>query len=326
MSANTITSPERRSYDLAIIGGGPAGLSAAIYAARAGLKLVILEAALPGGKVGLTSTVENWPGQKSIGGADLAMAFYDHASADEHCTYINTRVTGLRDLGAWKELQSDDGVLRAKAVLIASGSVERKLGIPGEAEFYGQGVSYCAVCDGAFFRDRKVVVIGGGNTAFEDADYLTRFAAHVTVVTRRSVSRADRVNQEKLMQNPKIEWIKGYKPTEILGNPLEGVRGIRIVPSEGGDVRELPCDAVFPLVGLIPKTDFLGSMPEILNKEGFIVTDESMRTAKAGVYAAGDVRAKGLRQIVTAAADGAIAAQRIAADLDAWSEGAGIPS
>lgn len=304
-------------FDVIIIGAGPAGMTAAIYASRAELKTLILESGMPGGKVALTSDVENWPGYAKISGAELAEQFFAHCQAFG-ADYRTQAVTGLRDHGAWKEVLCDEDSYFAKAVILASGTVERKLGIPGEKEYYGLGLSYCAVCDGAFFRDREVAVIGGGNSAFEDALYLTRYASHVTVLTRRDVARADKTNQRRLAENPKITWIKKVKPLEVLGT--DGmVSGLRLASAEDGSESVLNCEGVFPMVGLDANTGFI-DFPGLKDDEGFILAKPDMSTAVPGIFSAGDVNAKPLRQIVTATGDAAIAAQSAAHYVELWSE------
>ncbi len=306
------------TYDVIIIGAGPAGMTAAVYTTRAELKTLMIEKGVPGGKMVLTPSVENWPGYEIISGPELSEKMFAHSTAfgAEH---IMAEVSEIRDLGAWKEVVCDDKTYRSKAVIIASGTVERKLGIPGEKEYYGLGLSYCAVCDGAFFRNRKVVILGGGNTAFEDALYMTRFASEVKVVTRRDVSRADKTTQSELLANPKIEWIKNYKPVEIVGE--DGmVKSVQLVSSKDeNETMEIECDGVFPLIGLDANTSFL-KFDGMLNEEGFIKANADMSTNIPGIYAAGDVNAKALRQITTAASDGTIAAQNVAAYVEHWKE------
>lgn len=304
-------------YDLIIIGAGPAGMTAAIYASRAELKTLLVESGVPGGKVILTPDIENWPGGLGISGPALADKMAKH-TRDLGVETVTATVTNLVDNKTYKEVHCGDTVYTSKAIIIASGTIERHLNIPGEAEYYGMGVSYCAVCDGAFYRNRDVVVVGGGNTAFEDAIYLTRFAKTVKIVTRRDVARANKTNQNSALANEKIEWLKNYKPTEILGD--DGmVAGINLVHSENGSSLHLDCDGVFPLVGLVPNTKFV-PWAEIKDEEGFIKANSDMETGIPGIYSAGDVNVKKLRQIVTASADASIAAQNVAHYIDNWSE------
>lgn len=308
------TKEKSKIYDLAIVGAGPAGLTAALYAGRAGLSTLLLEGMVPGGKLYNTSEVENWPGDTHVSGPDLANRMVEHALSFGAVQEYGM-VEEIRDLGEIKELETFDRIYQAKTVLIASGTVERKLGIPGEEEYYGKGVSYCAVCDGAFYKDKEVVVIGGGNTAFEDADYLTRFASKVHLVLRRDKARAEKILQDRVAKNPKVEVHLQYKPSEITGDGNH-VNKIKFYSSlDPEKTMELSCDGIFPLIGVDPFTKFVENLP-ILNESGYIVTDENMATAVPGIYAAGDCRRKTLRQIVTAGNDGAIAAQAIAAYLD----------
>lgn len=309
------TKEKSQVYDLVIVGAGPAGLTAALYASRAGLKVVMLEGMIPGGKLYNTSEVENWPGDRHVSGPDLAGRMVEHAlsfGAEQEYGMVEK----IRDLGDVKEVETFDRVFLGKAVLIASGTVERKLGIPGEDEYYGRGVSYCAVCDGAFYKDKKVVVIGGGNTAFEDSDYLTRFASEVHLVLRRDKARAEKILQDRVAKNPKIKVHLQYKPVRIEG---DGSHANKVVFKSSVDpeapLMEITCDGVFPLIGEDPFTAFVADLG-ILNEQGYVMTDEHMATRIPGIYAAGDCRKKTLRQIVTAGNDGAIAAQAVAAWLD----------
>ncbi len=306
------------TFDVIIIGAGPAGMTAAVYASRAELKVLILEKGVPGGKMVLTPEIENWPGYSSVSGPELSEQMHAHSTAFG-ATHTMAEVTEIKDSGAWKEVVCDDVAYRAKAVIIASGTIERHLGIPGEAEYYGLGLSYCAVCDGAFYRNRSVVVIGAGNSAFEDAIYLTRFAKEVKVVSRRDVSRAEKTTQRDLLNNPKIEWITNYKPIEIVG--VDGVvDSVKFVHSKDeSQTLELKCDGVFPMVGLDANTAFV-KFPGMLDEEGFIKANTDMSTNVPGIFSAGDVNAKALRQIVTATADAAIAAMSASAYIEHWHE------
>lgn len=301
-------------YDLLIIGGGPAGLNAALYASRAGLDTALLEGMIAGGKLMNTNEVENWIGDTLVGGADLAMRMVEHAFAFG-AEQLFGQVEHVRDLGDVKEVETFDKIYQAKAVLIAVGTVERKLGIPGEDEFYGAGVSYCAVCDGAFYKGRTVTVIGGGNTALEESDYLTRFADKVHLVLRRNEARADKIYQDRVKKNPKIEVHLSYSPIEIIGEngKLTKVRFKSNDPNRP-DEMELLTDGLFPLIGEDPNTAFVKNLG-ITNEKGYILTDEKMATVVPGIYAAGDCRDKELRQIVTASNDGAIAAQAVSSWL-----------
>ncbi|MDF9866644.1 thioredoxin reductase (NADPH) [Bacilli bacterium PM5-3] len=293
--------------ELIIIGAGPAGLTAAVYAKRANLDVMLLEASSPGGKLVKTAEIENWPGIKQTSGPDLALSMFDHAmSLGVVYQYgvVNNIVAG-----EIKEVQCADGnSYYAKAVLIATGTVERKLGIPGEEKFTNRGVSYCAVCDGALFKDKVVTVIGGGNSALEEALYLTKFASKVNVVIRRDVFRADKIVQDEVFSNDKINPITKHLPQEVLGD--DKVKGIVLENVDTNERHVLDTDGLFPFIGLDPITDFVKDL-NITDKAGYIITNENMETSIDGIYSAGDVNEKDLRQVVTAASDGAIAAQQI---------------
>lgn len=303
-------------YDLVIIGGGPAGMSASLYASRGGLKVLMLDS-MPGGKLNITSEIENYPGHGRVTGQSLATDMLDSAMAfgAEH-GFAN--VKEIKPGHVHEVVTTDDQVYQAKAVIIASGTVERKMGIPGEADYYGMGVSYCAVCDAAFFRNKPVMVIGGGSTAFEDALYLSKFASSVKVVMRRDVSRAEQVTQDRLNANEKIERLHFWEATEIRGNGMNVV-SVVLQNNQTGEVKEIETSAVFPLIGVDANTAFIADLG-ITADDGFIRTNRKMETEIPGIFAAGDVRVKTLRQIVTATNDGAIAAESVNHYLDTWVE------
>lgn len=303
-------------YDLVIIGGGPAGMSASLYASRAGLKVIMLDS-MPGGKMNVTSEVENYPGHGRVTGQALASDMLESALAfgAEH-GFAN--VKEIRPANIHEVLTTDDKLYRTKAVIIASGTVERKMGIVGEAEYYGMGVSYCAVCDAAFFRNKPVVVIGGGSTAFEDALYLAKFASSVKLVMRRDRSRAEQLTQDRLNANEKIERLHFWEAKEIRGNGMN-VSSILLLNNQTGEEQEIETSAVFPLIGVDANTAFIANLG-ITADDGFIRTNRKMETEIPGIFAAGDVRVKTLRQIVTATNDGAIAAESVNHYLDTWVE------
>lgn len=298
-------------YDLIIIGGGPAGLTAALYASRSGLSTLILEQGAPGGKLMVTAEIENWPGTKKAKGFELAQEMEEHALAfgAELKWGIVSKIEDAHE--AIKKVHTMDGPIQGRAILLATGSLERKLGIPGEQEYTGRGVSYCAVCDGAFYRDKRLHVIGGGNTAYEEGNYLTDFATTVDIFMRRDVARGDQINLDRVMNNPKMTVHVNKKPVEIIGND-EGVTGVLYADSITGEETLYETDGVFPFIGVDPVSQ-LYSDPEwgILDEQGYVLTDENMATKVPGLYAAGDVRQKSLRQVVTATGDGATAAQAI---------------
>ena len=296
-------------YDVVILGAGPAGMSAAVYASRAGLKTAMLEKGAPGGKLVKTNEISNYPGFVTSGGPELALKMFEHSTAFG-AEYLYGDVTKLNDLGEIKEIELMDGsTVTAKAVIIATGRDEKLLNVPGEQRYTGQGVSYCAVCDGAFFKDEEVAVIGGGNSALEEAMYLTQFAKKVYIVIRRDVFRADEIVQQQLAENDKIEVIRKHVPVEVTGENGK-VCGIVLKNVETEEKMTLNVKAVFPYIGQDPGTSFVSHL-DILDRQRYILTDEHMATKVPGIYAAGDVVAKTLRQVVTATSDGAIAAQSV---------------
>ncbi len=297
---------DHQTYDLVIIGGGPAGLTAYLYAARARLNTVLIEKLSPGGQVLTSDWVENYPGfPEGIAGWELIEKFVAQVKRLGF-NKINAQVSNLLLQDPWKIIKLVDGTtIKSKAVVIATGAAHRQLGIPGERELVGKGVSYCATCDGPFFRDQVVAVVGGGNTAVQEAIFLTKFARKVYVIHRRDKLRAQKILQERAFANDKITFIWNTVVEEILGQ--EKVEALRLKNRVTQEETVLPVDGVFIFVGLVPQTAFLEGILE-LDERGFIITDAEMRTNIPGVFAAGDVRAKACRQIVTAAGDGATAA------------------
>lgn len=298
---------ENNVRDLIIIGAGPAGLTATVYAKRANLDVLIIEASAPGGKIVKTAEVENWPGQKHTTGPDLAFSMFDHAMS-LGVEYQQGKVVNVED-GEVKVVHTDNGKkYYARAVLIATGTIERKMNVPGEQEFSNKGVSYCAVCDGALFKDKVVTVVGGGNSAVEEAIYLTKFASKVNVIIRRDVFRCDKKVSDNMYQNEKINIITKSIPKEVVGE--DKVTGLMITNVDTNEDSVVETDGIFPFIGLDPITDFVKDL-NIVDENNYIIANEKMETAVEGIYAAGDVIKKELRQIVTAANDGAIAAQEI---------------
>lgn len=295
--------------DLIIIGAGPAGLSACLYASRAGLNVLMLDAGAPGGKLNVSAEIENWPGQKKRMGPELAYEMYEHALSFGGKQEYG-EVTRVIDHQDFKEVVTTDKTYQAKAVLIATGTKERKMGIPLEDELTGHGVSYCAVCDGPFFKDEEVAVVGGGNSALEEAIYLTKFVSKAHLIVRRDVFRADKIIQEHVLNNDKIEIHFLKKPHHLIAKDNK-VDQLALEDSKTGEITELPVKAVFPFIGLDPITEFVKDL-DITDDHGYILTDETMQTKIPGIYAAGDVRKKVLRQVVTATNDGAVAGQQIA--------------
>lgn len=292
-------------YDLIILGAGPAGLTAAIYARRAGLSTLVVEKESHGGQMKLTDALENWPGTMSINGFDLGNQFYEQAR------YLGTEfksavVEGLRLEHDRHFVVTSAGEMEAGAVIVATGASFRQLGIPGEHEFTGRGVSYCAVCDGPFYRGLEVAVVGGGDSAVKEAEYLTRFVDKVYLIHRRGEFRAGRYVVDKALANPKIVPMLHHVALEIQGSQA-GVEAIRLKEVRSGQEKTLAVAGVFVFVGITPHSKFLGGLLET-TPDGWIVTDHHLTTSRPGIFAAGDVRDTDLRQVITAAADGARAA------------------
>lgn len=288
--------------DIMIIGSGPAGLSAAIYAKRAGLDAAVLEKApMSGGQVLTTYEVDNYPGLPGIGGFELGMKFREHADRMQ-VEFIEEEVEQIEDEGDYKKVITTQGEHEARTVLLATGAVHAKLGIPGEDELAGMGVSYCATCDGAFFRKKITAVIGGGDVAVEDAIFLSRMCEKVYLIHRRDELRAAKSLQKELFELPNVEVLWNSLPEAILGS--EQVEGLRITERVTGKTQELNVSGVFVAVGILPNTDYCSGLVE-MDEKGYVLAGEDCCTSRKGIYAAGDIRKKPLRQILTAAADGA---------------------
>lgn len=303
-------------WDVLVVGAGPAGLTAALYSARAGLKTVVLERGMAGGQIAAVDRVENYPGfATGISGAELAMGM-ERQAREFGAVLVGAEVTadGLDLASTEKQVAGH----RASAVILATGAHPRKLGIPGEDRLWGRGVSYCATCDGAFFRGKPVMVIGGGDSAVTEALYLTRLASRVCLVHRRAEFRAAETLVRRLTQAGNADLILGRVPVEIVGE--DTVERVVLRRTEGGPPEPVEAAGVFVYVGMDPETEFLRGHVD-LDPRGYVITDEHLRTRVPGVYAAGDVRIKELRQVVTAAADGAVAAMTAEKDLteaSAW--------
>lgn len=290
-------------YDVVIIGGGPAGLTAGIYARRAILKTLLIEKLGIGGQIIITDLIENYPGYLEISGGELAGKFEEHAKKFGLETRIMAEVSGIEDRGDIKVIKTAEGDIEAKAVIIASGTTPKKLGVKGEAEFTGKGVSYCATCDGYFFRDKVVVVVGGGDSAITEAIFLTKMVKKVIIVHRRDALRAEKINQEHAFANPKISFVWDSVVAEIAGTKT--VEKVIVKNVKTNALSEIKADGVFIYVGLIPNTGFADVEKD---ERGFIVANDRMETSVKGIFAAGDCRVTHLRQIATAVGDGAIAA------------------
>lgn len=292
-------------YDLIIIGAGPAGLAAAVYSSRSKLKTMYIEKLATGGQAATTDEIENYPGfANAITGPELTSQMETQAKKFG-AERLAAKVEGIELDGINRIVKTNKGNFTAKTVLIASGAAPKLLGCPGELKFRARGVSYCATCDAAFYEGTNVMVVGGGDSAVEEACYLTKFADKVTLVHRRNSLRATKLVQERAFANPKLEVIWNTVVQEIEGEDI--VEKVILKNVMTGDISEMPIDGVFIYVGLEPNTDFVASLIAT-NEQGYIKTDDNMCTNVAGIYAAGDVREKLLRQVVTAAADGAIAA------------------
>jgi thioredoxin reductase (NADPH) len=303
-------------FEIAIIGGGPAGLTAGLYAARARRKVVLFEGEGIGGQAATTDRVANYPGfPDEIGGFELTARMEEQAKK-LGLEVVYSKVTGLSAENRAFMLETSKGNYTAKKVIVASGVSPKKLNVPGEDKFRGGGVSYCATCDGAFFRDKEVLVVGGGDSAVEEAIFLTRFAKQVGIVHRRDELRATKIVQEEAEANPKIKFFYNKVVTELAGG--DSLEKAILKDVKSGTIEEVPTSGVFIYIGSLPRTEFLSGLVE-LTPEGYLATDERMRTSRPGLFAAGDVRAKSLRQIVTAVADGAIAAVEADRELGAGS-------
>ena len=297
---------EEKIYDVIIAGAGPGGMTAAVYTSRANLSTLMIERGIPGGQMANTEEVENYPGYEHILGPDLSTKMFDHAKkfgAEYAYGDIKEVIVGKE----YKTVVAGSKEYKARAVIITTGAEYKKIGVPGEKELGGRGVSYCAVCDGAFFKEKNLFVIGGGDSAVEEGVYLTRFAKKVTIVHRRDELRAQKILQQRAFDNEKVDFIWNHTLKQI--NEKDGkVGSVTLVSTKDGAEQELPADGVFIYVGMIPLSKPFLNLG-ITNEKGYIVTNEKMETKVPGIFAAGDIREKTLRQIVTATGDGSIAAQ-----------------
>ncbi len=292
-------------YDVMIIGGGPAGLSAAIYAARGGLKTGLFEKGIIGGQITVTNDVENYPGfPEPLSGFELTERMRQQAEVYK-AEFIDEEVNAIGMEGLCKIIETSENTYRTKSLIICTGAHPRLLNVPGEERFTGRGVSYCATCDGALYRDKVVAVVGGGDSAVEEALFLTRFAKKVYIIHRRDELRAQKIIQERALKNPKVEMVWDTVVQKIDGT--EQLENLELYNRRTEKVSFLPVDGVFIYVGILPNNELLESRLE-LDSSGFVLTNENMHTNVPGIYAAGDIRHTPLRQVVTATSDGAIAA------------------
>ena len=301
-----MNSGNTKEYDVVIIGGGPAGLAAGLYAARGNMKTVILEKLIPGGQLNNTLDVENYPGMDHVTGPQIAQAMEEQTKRFGCEIVNNCNITKVELTGKKKLIHSDKGTFSGKTIIVATGSEYRKLNVPGEKEYSGKGVSYCAVCDGAFFKEKDLVVVGGGDSAVEEGTYLTKFANNVTIVHRRDKFRAEKIIQDRAFKNSKIKVVWNATIPEIVGNG-NNVISVKLKDIQTSETKDFKCDVVFIYVGLDPNTQLFKDQLK-MDEAGRVITNEKMETNIPGVYAVGDVRETPLKQAVTAAADGSLAA------------------
>ena len=297
-----------KSYDVIIIGAGPAGMTAALYASRANLSVLLLDRGIYGGQMNNTAAIENYPGFKSVLGPDLAKDMYESAT-QFGAEYAYGSVESVEDRGDVKIVTTDSDTFETKALVIGTGSEYRKLGVTGEDTYGGRGVSYCAVCDGAFFRNKHVVVVGGGDSAIEEGTYLTQLADKVTVIHRRDQLRAQQILQDRAFANPKMEFVWNSNVTEIIGDDKK-VTGVKVNNIKTGEDSEIAVDGVFIYVGINPITKPFSNLG-ITDENGWIETNDHMETKVPGIFAVGDVRKKDLRQVATAVGEGGTAGQGV---------------
>lgn len=317
---------QTHEYDVVVVGAGPAGLTAALYTGRAMLKTVVLERGIPGGELLNTEWVEDVIGFGKVLGREMAQRFFDHAKefGAEFVLGANVeRVSNLAD-GSFETVTATGDVYRSPAVIVTAGGTPVKLGIPGELEYAGQGVSYCAVCDANFFRNQTIAVVGGGDAATEEADYLTRFASKVYLIHRREELRASKILQKRAFENPKIELIWNTVAEEVVGTPTQGMTGLRLQNIVTGERSILDVTGLFVFVGFRPNTGIIdGHLRH--DVAGYILTDTSMQSGIPGLFVAGDMRSQLTRQVTTASGDGTTAAIAVDKYIKALREGNPVP-
>lgn len=301
-----MTQPET-IYDVIVIGAGPGGMTAALYASRANLSTLMIERGAPGGQMINTAEIENYSGFDSILGPDLSAKMFE-GSQQFGAEYTYGNIEEVIDGREYKTVKTHDKYYYARSIIIATGAEHKKLNIPGEAEYNGRGVSYCAVCDGAFFKNKEIVVIGGGDSAVEEGTYLTQFADKVTIIHRRDQLRAQKILQDRAFKNEKVTFIWDTVVEEIKGE--DNVTAVTLKNVHTNEIKDMSVDGVFIYIGLIPNSSEFSNL-SITNDEGWIITDEKMETSVPGIFAVGDVRDTVLRQVATAVGDGAIAGNAV---------------
>ncbi len=296
---------KKEAYEVIVVGGGPGGLTAGLYTSRARLGTLLIEKGLFGGQMPTTELIENYPGfPQGVNGDELSRLMEEQAKKFGMET-VAQEVVKVSLEGNLKVVQTYESTYRCEALIISTGAEYRKLGVPGEDEFAGRGVSYCATCDGAFFRDGRIVVVGGGDSALTEALFLTKFARELTIIHRRDALRATRIYQERVLAHPKIKFLWNSIVQEIRGDST--VRSIIVKDVKTGEIKEIETEGAFLFVGVEPRTRFLTGILE-MDREGYILTNEDCETSARGIFAVGDCRKKLLRQIATAVGDGATAA------------------
>jgi thioredoxin reductase (NADPH) len=294
-----------KPYEVVILGGGPAGLTAGIYTSRARLRTLLIETGLLGGQMTTTELIENYPGfPQGIAGEELSRLMEEQARRFG-VEIVNQEILDVEQDGDLKRVRTSESIYTSKALIVCTGAEYRKLGVPGEMEFAGRGVSYCATCDGSFFRDNRIVVVGGGDSALTEAIFLTKFVKELTIIHRRDALRATKIYQERALANPKIKFLWNSVVHEIKGEQI--VQSILVKNVKSGEINEFATEGVFLFVGLTPRTQFLKRLVE-LDPGGYIVINGDCETSVKGVFAAGDCTKKLLRQVATAVGDGATAA------------------
>jgi thioredoxin reductase (NADPH) len=305
-----------QDYDIVIAGGGPGGLTAGLYASRAELKAVCIEKLMPGGQIANTEWVEDYPGFELIGGAELARRIEDHAKKFG-LEVASDNITEIYSEGRFKIAKGDYEEYRAKAIIVATGGQPRKLGVPGELELAGKGVSYCAICDGAFFKGLPIAVVGGGDSAVEEGTFLTKFGSKIYIIHRRGELRASKIVQERAFKNEKMEFIWNSVVERINGDGK--VQSITVKNVKTNEKRDIPVGAVFPFIGFVPNSNIFR---DAIRKDnmGYIITDENMATSIQGVWAIGDVRKQLVKQLTNAVGDGTTAAVAAGKYIESWND------